>query len=72
MVLATILGMLSYLGLFGEVARTLSHFVSLMACFLAVPLTASLQIVLANIESTRPIALLLSAGPPRRCPPQIL
>ncbi|RKY17438.1 MAG: hypothetical protein DRQ55_15745 [Planctomycetota bacterium] len=30
--------------------------------FLAVPLTASLQIILANIESTRPIALMLSAG----------
>ena len=33
--------------------------------FLAVPLAASLQIVLANIETTRPIALMLSAGPPR-------
>ncbi|WP_210397517.1 hybrid sensor histidine kinase/response regulator [Motiliproteus sediminis] len=40
MLLATGLGMLSYLGLFGEVARTLSHFVSLATCFVAVPLIA--------------------------------
>ena len=33
--------------------------------FLAVPLTASAQIILANIESTRPIAQMLSAGPGR-------
>lgn len=33
--------------------------------FLAVPLTASLQIVLANFETTRPIAVMLSNGPPR-------
>lgn len=32
--------------------------------FLAVPLTATAQIVMANIESTRPIAMLLSNGPP--------
>lgn len=30
--------------------------------FLAVPLTASAQIILANFESTRPLALMLSAG----------
>lgn len=33
--------------------------------FLAVPLTATIQIVLANNEATRPIAVLLSSGPPR-------
>ena len=31
--------------------------------FLAVPLTASLQIILASQENTRPIALMLSSGP---------
>jgi len=33
--------------------------------FLSVPLTASAQIVLANLDSTRPLALLLSNGPPK-------
>lgn len=33
--------------------------------FLAVPLTASLQIILASHENTRPLAVLLSSGPPR-------
>lgn len=33
--------------------------------FLAVPLTATLQIVLASQENTRPIAVMLSSGPPR-------
>lgn len=33
--------------------------------FLAVPLTATIQICLANNEATRPIAILLSGGPPR-------
>jgi len=37
MVLATVAGMLSYLGVFGELARNLSHFVSLLVCFIAVP-----------------------------------
>lgn len=32
--------------------------------FLSVPMTAALQIVLANTETTRPIAVLLSSGPP--------
>jgi len=32
--------------------------------FLAVPLTATAQIVMNNMESTRPIAILLSNGPP--------
>ncbi len=36
--------------------------------FLAVPLTAMLQIVLANIESTRPLAVLLSNGVPKPRP----
>lgn len=33
--------------------------------FLAVPITATIQIVLAGNETTRPIAVLLSSGPPR-------
>lgn len=33
--------------------------------FLAVPLMATMQIILANSEATRPIAILLSSGPPR-------
>ncbi|MDP6740051.1 MAG: AI-2E family transporter [Planctomycetota bacterium] len=33
--------------------------------FLAVPLTASLQICLASQESTRPLAVMLGSGPPR-------
>jgi len=33
--------------------------------FLAVPLTATVQIILANFESTRPIAILMSNAPPR-------
>ena len=40
--------------------------------FLSVPLTASLQIVLANFEQTRSVALLLSSGvapPSRKRPP---
>jgi len=37
--------------------------------FLAVPLTAAAQIVLASQESTHPIAVLLSSGPPRERPP---
>ncbi len=40
MLCATCLGMVSYLGLFGDVAKNLSHFVSLLACFIAVPLIA--------------------------------
>ncbi len=38
MVLATGVGMLSYLGLFGPHSANLSHFVSLLVCFVAVPL----------------------------------
>jgi len=33
--------------------------------FLAVPLTAAMQIILASNETTRPIAVMLSSGPPR-------
>ena len=33
--------------------------------FLAVPLTATLQICLASQETTRPIAIMLGSGPPR-------
>lgn len=36
--------------------------------FLAVPLTAAAQIVLASQENTRPIAVLLSSGPPKERP----
>ncbi|WP_067094013.1 hybrid sensor histidine kinase/response regulator [Marinomonas atlantica] len=40
MLIATSLGLLSYLGLFGEVAKSLSHFISIGACFVCVPLLA--------------------------------
>ncbi|MDF2181055.1 ATP-binding protein [Neptuniibacter sp. CAU 1671] len=40
MILATVLGMVCYLGMFGEVAKNLCHFVSLATCFIAVPLIA--------------------------------
>lgn len=40
MLLATTIGILCYLGLFGEVAKTLCHFISLIACFIAVPAIA--------------------------------
>ncbi|MDO6561958.1 ATP-binding protein [Amphritea sp. 1_MG-2023] len=40
MIISTTLGMLSYLGLFGEEARYLCHFVSLLSCFICVPLIA--------------------------------
>ncbi len=36
-----------------------------VGAFLAVPITSSLQLVLASRETTRPIAILLSSGPPR-------
>ena len=36
-----------------------------IGAFLAVPITAALQIVLASNEGTRPIAVLLSSGPPK-------
>lgn len=38
MATAVLIGLLAYLGLFGEVARTLSHFISLGVCFVMVPL----------------------------------
>ncbi len=40
MVLASTLGILCYLGIFGEVAKTLCHFISLLTCFICVPLFA--------------------------------
>jgi len=40
MLLATTVGMVCYLGTFGEVARTLCHFISLLTCFVSVPLIA--------------------------------
>jgi signal transduction histidine kinase/FixJ family two-component response regulator/purine-cytosine permease-like protein len=40
MATAVLVGLLAYLGLFGEVARTLSHFISLAVCFVMVPLLA--------------------------------
>ncbi|GGB92024.1 hybrid sensor histidine kinase/response regulator [Marinobacterium zhoushanense] len=40
MLLATVLGILCYLGWFGEVVKTLSHFIALLICFIAVPLIA--------------------------------
>lgn len=39
--------------------------------FLAVPLTASLQIVLASNDFTRPVAVMLSSGPPRDDPTKL-
>lgn len=36
-----------------------------VGAFLAVPITSAIQIVLASQESTRPLAVLLSSGPPR-------
>lgn len=36
-----------------------------VGAFLAVPLTSAIQIVLASQENTRPLAVLLSSGPPR-------
>ncbi|KAA3607105.1 MAG: AI-2E family transporter [Planctomycetota bacterium] len=33
--------------------------------FLAVPITSTLQIILANLEQTKPIAMMLSIGPPK-------
>lgn len=40
MLLATVLGILCYLGVFGQTLSTLSHFVSLLSCFIAVPAIA--------------------------------
>lgn len=40
MLIATILGLISYLGLFGDIAKSLCHFISLAACFVLVPLIA--------------------------------
>lgn len=40
MAIAVLAGLLAYLGVFGEEARTLSHFISLGCCFVMVPLLA--------------------------------
>ncbi|WP_067987781.1 ATP-binding protein [Neptuniibacter pectenicola] len=40
MLISTVLGLLAYLGLLGEVAKPLCHFVTLLACFICVPLIA--------------------------------
>ncbi|MBD5769651.1 hybrid sensor histidine kinase/response regulator [Marinomonas colpomeniae] len=40
MLIATILGLVSYLGVFGEVAKSMCHFISLGSCFVFVPLIA--------------------------------
>ncbi|WCN11627.1 response regulator [Marinomonas mediterranea] len=40
MLIATVIGLVSYLGAFGEVAKSLSHFISLAACFVCVPAIA--------------------------------
>ncbi len=40
MLVATSLGLLCYLGLFGEVAKSLCHFISIATCFVCVPLIA--------------------------------
>jgi len=40
MLLASIAGIICYLGLFGELLKNLAHFVSLISCFVLVPLIA--------------------------------
>ncbi|AJQ96693.1 ATP-binding protein [Gynuella sunshinyii] len=40
MLLATLTGMICYLGVFGEIAKQLCHFASLGVCFICVPLIA--------------------------------
>jgi len=70
MLLATTLGMLSYLGVFGTVAANLSHFVSLLTCFIAVPLIAWLtggRYYLAR-QSPELIPLLAARAPPTPAP----
>ena len=52
--LVVIISVVVWAGLWGPVGT-----------FLAVPLTATLQIILASNEHTRPIAVMLSSGPPR-------
>ena len=42
MCIASVLGVLTYLGLFGEVAKSLAHFLTLASCFVLVPLIAKL------------------------------
>ena len=40
MLIATVLGLISYLGVFGETMKALCHFVSLASCFVCVPAIA--------------------------------
>lgn len=40
MILASVVGVLSYLGYLGETARHLSHYISLLVCFIAMPALA--------------------------------
>ncbi len=42
MILSSVLGVICYLGLFGDVAQALAHFISLAVTFIAVPLIAYL------------------------------
>ena len=42
MLIATALGLLCYLGIFGDVAKSLSHFIAIASCFICVPLIAFL------------------------------
>lgn len=42
MVISTALGVIAYLGILGETAKHLCHFVTLLSCFLCVPLIACL------------------------------
>ena len=55
--LVVIISVVVWAGLWGAVGT-----------FLAVPLTAAMQIILANNETTRPIAVMLGSGPPREKP----
>lgn len=52
--LVVIISVVVWAGLWGAVGT-----------FLAVPLTAAMQIILASNETTRPIAVMLGSGPPR-------
>ncbi len=40
MLLASVIGVAAYLGVFGDVAKALAHFISLVCCFVAAPLIA--------------------------------
>jgi hypothetical protein len=42
MLISTVLGLTAYMGLYGDVAKTLCHFIALGSCFICVPLIALL------------------------------